>query len=77
MEKSFDIFSGTQKNAMWVEVVEGLSNARERMQQMAEEKPGQYFVFSTTLHMLICEIETFAMPPEHSVTRYKNKSSAS
>jgi len=46
MKDVFDIFSGTQKNAAWIETVEGLSAARERLQQIAREKPGQYFIFS-------------------------------
>ena len=46
MEPRFDIFSGQiDKNALWVETVEGLSNARERMEQIAAEKPGQVFHF--------------------------------
>jgi hypothetical protein len=58
----FDIFSGTQKNAVWVETVEGLSAARERLQQIAGEKPGQYFIFSALTRVSVCEIETFAIP---------------
>jgi hypothetical protein len=62
MKNSFDIFSGTPKKAMWIEAVEGLSNARERMQQIAEEKPGQYFLFCPSTHTCVSEIETFAIP---------------
>ena len=76
MEKTFDVFSGTQKNAMWVEVVEGLSNARERMQQIAAKEPGQYFVFCTATHASVCEIETFALPHAELLTEAKFKSSA-
>jgi hypothetical protein len=59
-EPSFDIFSGRpDKNALWIETVEGLSNARARMHDLAAQKPGQYFVFSTGGHAIIAQIETF------------------
>ena len=60
-EPRFDIFSGQiDKNALWIETVEGLSNARERMEQIAAEKPGQYFIFSSLSHAVLAQIETFA-----------------
>ena len=45
---TFDIFRGhyQDKDATWVDAVEGLGKARERMKQIATEKPGPYFVFS-------------------------------
>ena len=47
-ESTFDIFSGhLGEDALWLEAVEGLSNARERMQKIAEQTPGAYFVFSS------------------------------
>ena len=59
-EPRFDIFSGQiDKNALWIETVEGLSNARERMEQIAAEKPGQYFIFSSLSHAVLAQIETF------------------
>ena len=46
-EPTFEVFSGgPDRDAVWLESVEGFSNARERMEQIAEQKPGQYFVFS-------------------------------
>lgn len=60
-QAKFDIFSGQiDKNAMWIETVEGLSNARERMERIAAEKPGQYFVFSSLTHSVLAQVETFA-----------------
>lgn len=42
----FDIFCGeTDGDAKWVEGVEGLAAAVDRMNTIAEEKPGVYFVF--------------------------------
>lgn len=62
-EPRFDIFSGQiDNNALWIETVDGLSNARERMEQIAAEKPGQYFIFSPLSHAVLAQIETFAGP---------------
>ena len=72
----FDIFSGTFKKAWWIEAVEGLSNARERMQQIAGEQPGQYFLFCPSTHASVCEIETFAIPDPKLLTRARSKQSA-
>lgn len=66
MKDSVDIFSGTPKNAMWIEAVQGLSNARERMQQIAAEKPGQYFLLTPTF---VSEIETFPIPHSKLLTQ--------
>ena len=76
MKASFDIFSGTPKNGMWIEAVDGLPNARERLQQIAGEKPGQYFLFCTSTHTAFSEIETFAIPHPKTLTQAKSKSSA-
>jgi|SRR5215469_1495845 len=57
----FDIFSGNHdKNAEWIEAVAGLANANKRMQELAAEKPGKYFVFYTGTHKVVATIETFA-----------------
>ena len=62
-QTTYDIFCGaSDKDAIWIEVVEGLSNARERMEQIAAEKPGHYFVFSSRDHSILARIETFATP---------------
>ena len=62
-EPVFDIFAGaSDEEAIWIEAVEGLSNARERMGQIAAEKPGRYFVFSCADHSILARIETFATP---------------
>lgn len=53
-EPNFDIFRGLpDKNAVWVEAVEGLSAARDRMEQIARDKPGNYFVFSRMDHSIL------------------------
>jgi hypothetical protein len=62
-EPRFDIFSGApDKDALWVECVCGLSNAREQMERIAAQKPGRYFLFSLLSHSILAEIETFSKP---------------
>jgi hypothetical protein len=64
-EAKFDIFSGhIDSNAMWLESVEGLSRARDRMRQIAVEKPGYYFVFSPVSNSVLSEIETLTESSE-------------
>jgi hypothetical protein len=66
-EPTFDIFSGQpDQNALWLEAVVGLSNAHERMQQIAEGKPGRYFLFAPTGSSVIARIETFQKEPSKS-----------
>jgi hypothetical protein len=59
-EETFDIFSGApEENGWWVEAVEGLTSARQRMGQIAAEKPGKYFLFSDTDQSILTQLETF------------------
>jgi len=45
---TFHVFSGFRdKDPLWLDSVEGLGTANERMEQLAAEKPGPYFIFST------------------------------
>lgn len=69
-EPKFDIFSGDlDKDAMWIETVQGLSNARERMEEIASQKPGRYFIFSSSSHAVLSQTETFANPREISKSK--------
>jgi hypothetical protein len=62
-EPSFDIFSARPDNdACWLEAIDGLSNARERTEQIAAEKSGQYFIFSNESHSVVAQMETFTKP---------------
>jgi hypothetical protein len=59
-EPKFEIFSGRCfKDAVWLESVEGQSNAVERMERISAEKPGQYFVYSVEHGKSVAETETF------------------
>ena len=58
-EPTFDIFCGVpDKDATWYEAVEGLANARDRMEQIARIRPGSYFVFSRRDHSILGRTET-------------------
>lgn len=58
-EPQFDIFFGAvDRYAVWVESVCGLSSARGRMEALAAEKPGIYFLFSSQSHTILGLIDT-------------------
>jgi hypothetical protein len=58
-ELVYDIFRGaTNKDAIWVEAVAGLSSARRRMEEIAKESPGRYFVFDQERHAIIARADT-------------------
>jgi hypothetical protein len=56
---SFAIFSGKpNKNACWLETVQGLANARDRMEEIAAEHPGEYFLFGQQVHAVLASTDT-------------------
>ena len=59
-EPRFDIFSGSfkKRDLMWIEAVLGLSKARARMEELAAEAPGEYFVFSMRSRAILAKIDT-------------------
>jgi hypothetical protein len=60
---TYDIFSGLQdKNAMWVESVEGLRAAYERMKEIAAKTRGRYFVFCTRTNNVVASVDTTREP---------------
>lgn len=59
-EETLDTFSGApEENVWWVEAVEGLASARQRMGRIAAEKPGKYLLFSDTDPSILVQVETF------------------
>ena len=54
----FDIFSGTDKHAQWIEVVEGLAAASRRMEFHAAKRPGKYFIFNCSEHTIADSTDT-------------------
>jgi hypothetical protein len=60
---SCDIFSGFfDKDAIWLETVEGLAAASERMKEFAARRPGPYFVFDCQNHNILDSIDTTRQP---------------
>jgi hypothetical protein len=57
---TFDIFSGHygEKDAMWIEAVEGLANASGRMHVLAAAAPGPYFVFHAVSRQILDSVDT-------------------
>lgn len=56
----FDIFSGApDRDAIWVCAVRGLANAKERMDEIAIERPGRYFIFNAVDRAILARTETF------------------
>lgn len=57
---TFDIFSGHygEKDAMWIEAIEGLANASKRMHVLAVAEPGPYFVFHSVSHQVLDSVNT-------------------
>jgi hypothetical protein len=61
--ESFDIFSGAvDENPVWLETVETLSGARQRMEEIATEMPGKYFLFSPLNQSILAQVWTFKRP---------------
>jgi hypothetical protein len=55
-ESTFDIFSGSSdKDARWLESIEGLSKARGRMESLAEIRPGAYFLYDPVNHSILAK----------------------
>lgn len=55
----YDIFSGQiGRDALWVEAVEGLGEACQKMKELAKKSPGAYFVFCPMSHSVLASIDT-------------------
>ena len=46
MDSTFDIFKVTSDGPLWVEAVQGLERAKERMAHLTLTSPGEYFIHS-------------------------------
>jgi hypothetical protein len=46
MDSTFDIFKVTSGGPLWVEAMQGLERAKERMAHLALTSPGEYFIHS-------------------------------
>lgn len=58
VRRTFDIFSGVDQDALWIEAVEGLEEARKRMREIAAGSPGDYFIFDTGAGQIVDRIQS-------------------
>jgi hypothetical protein len=63
----YDVFSGKfgDGDAIWLEAVDGLDAACERMKQRAARLPGKYFVFCQTTHIVQASVDTSVRDQVH------------
>jgi len=55
----YEIFSGrADRDAVWLEAVDGLGAAVDRMKEYAKKSPGFYFVFCCDRHAVVASIDT-------------------
>ena len=59
---TYDIFAGRygDTDARWIEPVEGLGCAYERMKEIAAKEPGPYFLFDPSSHRVLASVDTTA-----------------
>jgi hypothetical protein len=70
----FDLFSGFPNcDAKWIQEVYGLPNARARMETLAVENPGHYFVFSPFTWTVVAQIDS---TPRHDSNERPSKQQA-
>lgn len=56
---TFDVFRGSLENgALWIESIEGLGAATQRMFQLSVLRPGAYFVFDCEKHKVLASTDT-------------------
>jgi len=63
---TFDIFErpDNRKDALWLECIEGLDAATERMYEIAVHRPGIYFVLNLWEHLVVAKTDTRSLASE-------------
>jgi hypothetical protein len=62
VNQTFDIFQGPGKHdALWLECVEGLDAATKRMDEIAAERPGMYFVLNLFDCLVLAQTDTTSL----------------
>jgi hypothetical protein len=55
----YHIFSGVrEKGGLWLDSVEGLEAAKERIRQLSEKSPGHYYLFCAKTLQPLASIDT-------------------
>jgi hypothetical protein len=71
---TFDVFSGfLEKDAKWLESIEGLGAATQRMFQFSVIRPGPYFVFDLKQHKVLASTDTSPKPKSKPPKRRSSK----
>jgi hypothetical protein len=60
VDSTFDIFNATVDGPLWVETVQGLTEAKERMAHLALTIPGEYFIHSQEKGIVARQVEEWA-----------------
>jgi len=57
---TYDIFAGRygDLDVRWIQAVEGLSCANERMKEIAAKQYGPYFIFDAHSHKVLASVDT-------------------
>ncbi|HTA52155.1 MAG TPA: hypothetical protein VK757_05155 [Candidatus Acidoferrum sp.] len=62
-EPTFDIFAGSSdKDARWLESIQGLSKALGRMESLAEIRPGAYFLYDPVNQSILAKADSPRQP---------------
>ncbi|HWF39137.1 MAG TPA: hypothetical protein VG322_11495 [Candidatus Acidoferrales bacterium] len=65
METIFDIFSRLPDGSpLWVESIEGLKKARERLDRLAQLNPGEYFIYSEGIGGVVSRVPEAEQRPD-------------
>jgi len=66
LKQTYDLFSGApEEDVLWLEAVDGLNNAIDRMTQRSRENPGRYFVYSAGSQAVVASIDTNRRESDH------------
>jgi hypothetical protein len=69
---TYDLFAGLpDKDASWLEAIQGLGAACDRMKDLAAESPDPYFVFCTQTRKVLASIDTRV---DNHIRRYEDHS---
>jgi hypothetical protein len=71
MVPRFDVFSGStgSREEVWMDCAENLEAARNKMEVLAVENPGHYFVFSAAQQRIVADVDTTDGVPNDSRAR--------
>jgi hypothetical protein len=57
MTASYDIFRRLPAGPMWIETVQDLEDAKVRLANLIESRPGDYFVFDASSSKIVFVVE--------------------